>query len=237
VIGHERIHVPECESTQLLLSPDAPEGTVATTDHQTAGRGRLGRRWLEPPGSSLLLSVLLRPPETSRPQELSLVAAVATAQAVEAATALPARIKWPNDVLLADTKVAGILAELRAGAVVLGIGVNVTQTRAHLPLDAPPSKGKVAAGSLRTATGRDHDRELLLDDLLARLDTAYQGWRAQGLAAVHDELTARDVLHGREVVVGGKAGRARGIDASGRLRLETASGTAVIESGEVLLEL
>lgn len=231
MIGHERIHVPECESTQLLLGADAPEGTIATTDHQTAGRGRLGRRWVEPPGSSLLLSVLLRPPEASRPQELSLVAAVATAQAVEAATALPARIKWPNDVLLAGTKVAGILAELRAGAVVLGIGVNVNQTEAELPLDT-----KVAAGSLRTATGREHDREGLLDVLLKRLDAAYRGWRAHGLAAVHGELNARDELRGREVVAGGKSGRAAGIDASGRLRLETESGAAVVESGEVLLD-
>jgi BirA family biotin operon repressor/biotin-[acetyl-CoA-carboxylase] ligase len=231
VIGHERIHVPECESTQLLLGPDAPEGAIATTDHQTAGRGRLGRRWVEPPGSALLLSVLLRPPDASRPQELSLVAAVATAQAVEAAAALPAQIKWPNDVLLAGTKVAGILAELRAGAVVLGIGVNVNQTEAQLPLAT-----KTAAGSLRTATGREHDRKQLLEDILGRLDAAYAGWRAQGLAAVHDELTARDLLRGKEVVAGGKAGRAAGIDASGRLRLETESGATVVESGEVLLE-
>ncbi len=231
MIGHARIHVPECESTQLLLAADAPEGTIATTDHQTAGRGRLGRRWVEPPGSSLLLSVLLRPPDTSRPQELSLVAAVATAQAVEAAAALPAQLKWPNDVLLAGTKVAGILAELRAGAVVLGIGVNVNQTEAQLPLAT-----RVAAGSLRPATGRKHDRERLLEELLARLDAAYGGWRAQGLAAVHDELAARDLLLGRQVVAGGKAGRAAGIDASGRLRIETESGTTVVESGEALLE-
>ena len=231
MIGHERIHVAECESTQLLLKPDAPEGTIATTDHQTAGRGRLGRRWVEPPGSSLLLSVLLRPPDASRPQELSLVAAVATAQAVEAATALPAQIKWPNDVLLAGTKVAGILAELRAGAVVLGIGVNVNQTEAQLPLDT-----RTAAGSLRTATGRQHDREQLLRDLLGRLAAAYEGWREQGLAAVHAELAARDLLRGKSVVAGGKAGRAAGIDTSGRLMLETDSGATVVESGEILLE-
>jgi BirA family biotin operon repressor/biotin-[acetyl-CoA-carboxylase] ligase len=159
------------------------------------------------------------------------VAAVATAQAVEAAAALPAQIKWPNDVLLAGTKVAGILAELRAGAVVLGIGVNVNQTEAQLPRDT-----RTAAGSLRTATGREHDRERLLQELLERLDAAYEGWRAQGLAAVHDELTARDLLRGREVVAGGRAGRAAGIDAAGRLLLETAGGTTVVESGEILLE-
>jgi BirA family biotin operon repressor/biotin-[acetyl-CoA-carboxylase] ligase len=231
MIGHPRIHVTECESTQLLLPPDAPEGAIATADHQTAGRGRHGRRWLEPGGSSLLLSVLLRPPTTRRPQELSLVAAVASAQAVEDATALPAQIKWPNDVLLAGSKIAGILAELRAGAVVLGIGVNVNQTEAQLPLVT-----KVPAGSLRTATGREQDREHVLELLLQRLDTAYEAWRAAGLTALHDELTARDLLRGRQVVAGEAAGVARGIDASGRLQLETGRGVIVVESGEVLLE-
>ena len=170
MIGHERIHVPECESTQVLLGPDASEGTIATTDHQTAGRGRLGRRWVEPPGSSLLLSVLLRPPAASRPQELSLVAAVATAQAVEAAAAQPAQIKWPNDVLLAGAKVAGILAELRAGAVVLGIGVNVNQTEAQLPLDTGSRTGLYAALVARgLVLDHEHVRVEVGLDLLAGL--------------------------------------------------------------------
>jgi BirA family biotin operon repressor/biotin-[acetyl-CoA-carboxylase] ligase len=231
MIGHPRSHVAECESTQLLLAADAPEGAIATTDHQTAGRGRLGRRWLEPAGSSLLLSVLLRPPAARRPQELSLVAAVATAQAVEDATALAAQIKWPNDVLLAGAKVAGILAELRAGAVVLGLGVNVNQTEAQLPLET-----KVPAGSLRTATGREHDRERLLGHLLPRLDAAYGRWRDDGLAALHDELSARDLLRGRQVIAEGKTGLGAGIDASGRLRLQTDDGVMLVESGEVLVE-
>ena len=95
------------------LGPHDPEGAIATTDHQTAGRGRLGRSWVEAPGTSVLVSVLLRPPAERRAQELSLVAAVAVALAVEDATGLSAQIKWPNDVLLARRKVAGILAEMR----------------------------------------------------------------------------------------------------------------------------
>ena len=231
MIGHPRIHLAECESTQLLLPADAPEGAIATTDHQTAGRGRVGRHWLEPPGSSLLLSVLLRPPAGRRPQELSLVAAVATAQAVEQATSLPAQIKWPNDVLLAGAKIAGILAELRAGAVVVGIGVNVNQTEAQLPLDT-----KVAAGSLRTATRREHDPESLLQLLLQRLDAAYEAWRPDGLAALHDELSARDLLRGRQVVAEGRPGVGAGIDTAWRLRLESEGSVTLVESGEVLLE-
>jgi BirA family transcriptional regulator, biotin operon repressor / biotin---[acetyl-CoA-carboxylase] ligase len=231
MIGQPRIHVAECESTQLLLPADAQEGTIATADHQTAGRGRLGRRWLEPPATSLLLSVLLRPPPARRPQELSLAAAVAAAQAVEETTSLRAQIKWPNDVILDGTKVAGILAELRVGAVVLGIGVNVNQKEGQLPLET-----SVAAGSLRTATGREHDREQLLQHLLSRLDLAYEAWRADGLAALHDELSARDHLRGRHVVAEGQAGLAAGIDTSGRLLLESDGGVTAVESGEVLVE-
>ena len=150
---------------------------------------------------------------------------------MEVTTTLPAQIKWPNDVLLAGTKIAGILAELRAGAVVVGIGVNVNQTEAQLPLDT-----KVAAGSLRTATGREHDREWLLQLLLQRLDAAYEAWRTDGLAAVHDELSARDLLRGRRVVAEGRPGVAAGIDTAGRLRLESEGGVTLVESGEVLLE-
>ena len=77
MIGTPRRHEPECESTQLLLVPDDPEGAIATTDHQTAGRGRLGRQWVEAPGTSVLVSVLLRPPTERRAAELTLVAGVA----------------------------------------------------------------------------------------------------------------------------------------------------------------
>ncbi|HWH05344.1 MAG TPA: biotin--[acetyl-CoA-carboxylase] ligase, partial [Gaiellaceae bacterium] len=153
MIGSPRRHVPECESTQLLLGADDPDGAIATTDHQTAGRGRLGRRWEEAPGTSVLVSVLLRPPPERRAPELSLVAAV------------EAGIKWPNDVVVARRKVAGMLAELRDGAVVLGIGINVGQTETQLPPGA-----KVPAGSLRTVTGRAYEREAVLAALLARLD-------------------------------------------------------------------
>jgi len=231
MIGRPRIHVAECDSTQLLLAPDAPEGAIATTDHQTAGRGRLGRRWLEAPSTSVLASVLLRPPPERRAPELSLVAALATARALEEAADVRASVKWPNDVLLEARKVAGILAELRSGAVVLGIGVNVNQTCAQLPAETTPP-----AASLRTATGREHDREHVLELLLEQLDVAYASWRELGLAAVRAELAERDALRGRRVVAGGTAGVASGIDDWGRLLLETPTGHAAVESGEVLLE-
>lgn len=233
MIGEPRLYEPECESTQqLLLDADLPEGAVAVTDHQTAGRGRLGRTWVEAPGTAVLCSVLLRPPTERRAAELSLVAAVAVAEAVEAATGLSAQIKWPNDVMLNRRKVAGILAELRDDAVVMGIGINVNQTREQLPLDA-----RTPAGSLRSLTGREHDRDAVLSTLLERLDQRYAQWQVAGLDGVFDDLGSRDFLRGRRVRVGDETGTAVSIDRQGRLEIGfDGAEHRAIESGEVEFE-
>jgi len=231
VIGGPRRHEAECESTQALLGPDDPDGAIATTDHQTAGRGRLGRSWIEAPGTSVLVSVLLRPPPERRAAEISLVAAVAVALAVEDATGLAAQIKWPNDVMLARCKVAGILAEMKDAVVILGIGLNVNQTRVELPADA-----KVATGSLRTIDGRPRDREEVLTGVLHRLDRCYGAWRDGGLDVIYDDLGSRDFLRGRRVTVDGTDGVASRIERDGRLLVDTESGPLHVESGEVLFE-
>ena len=228
MIGEPRTHVAECESTQLLLGPDDPEGAIATTDHQTAGRGRLGRAWIEAPGTSALVSVLLRPPSERKAPELSLVAAAAVALALEVVTGTSAQVKWPNDVLLGGRKVAGILAERRGGAVVLGIGVNVNQTVEQLPRDA-----KVPPGSLRALDGVERDRETVLAAVLHRLDRLYAAWREVGLAAVLADLGERDYLRGRRVRTDAGLGLAVGIDGAGRLLVRTDGGTVGVESGEV----
>ncbi len=231
MIGTPRRHVDECESTQLLLGPDDPEGAIATTDHQSGGRGRLGRSWIEAPGTSVLVSVLLRPPPVLPAPQLALVGGLATALAAEEALELAAQIKWPNDVMVNRRKVAGVLAEARDGVVVLGIGVNVNQTREELPRDAA-----VPAASLRTVDGRVRDREELLASLLERLDGLYAAWREGGLDAVYDDLGARDFLRGRRVVVDGIGGVARMITRDGRLEIETASGPVLVQSGEIVFE-
>ena len=233
MIGEPRLYAPECESTQqLLLDANLPEGAVAVTDHQTAGRGRLGRTWIEAPGTAVLCSVLLRPPAERRAAELSLVAAVAVAEAVETATGLSAQIKWPNDVMLNRRKVAGILAEMRGDVVVVGIGINVNQTREQLPPDP-----RTAAGSLRSLTGTEYDRDDVLAMLLARLDVHYGQWRADGLDGVFDDLGSRDFLRGRRVRVDDKAGTAVQIDRLGRLEIAfDDAGHQTIESGEVEFE-
>lgn len=206
-----RIHVLECESTQGLLDASMPEWSVATTGHQTGGRGRLGRIWVDEPGQSLLLSVLLKP--SRNPEGLTLVAGLAVAEVVERALGRPAKIKWPNDVFVDGNKVSGGLAELRDGAVVLGIGLNVNQS---------------TYTSLRTIDGRERELEPLLDDLLATLRARYDDWVANGLP--HAEIAARDFLRGRRVRVGDTEGTAVGIRPDGRLELDT----GIVESGEVV---
>jgi BirA family transcriptional regulator, biotin operon repressor / biotin---[acetyl-CoA-carboxylase] ligase len=234
VIGEPRTHVDECESTQLLLGPDDPEGAIATTDHQTAGRGRLGRRWLEASGTSVMVSVLLRPPAERRAPELSLVAAIAVALALDdviGGGGARAQIKWPNDVLLQGRKVAGILAEMKGVAVVLGIGINVNQIADELPEGT-----KLEAASLRSLDGVVRDRETVLTSLLHRLDRLYAEWRAGGLEPLRHELAARDYLRGRRIRAGETAGVAAGIDPAGRLLVETTAGLVYVESGEIALE-
>jgi BirA family transcriptional regulator, biotin operon repressor / biotin---[acetyl-CoA-carboxylase] ligase len=226
--GEPLIHVEECESTQLLIEPDASEGCVAVADFQSAGRGRLGRTWEAPPRTALHVSIALRPPPARPPQELTLVGALAAADAVEGATDLFVQIKWPNDVMLSRRKVGGILGELREGMVVLGIGINVNQTREQLPPDA-----RQPAGSLRTITGREHDRAAVLSTLLLRLERHYDAWLAGGLAAVYDDIGARDFLRGRRISVDGLDGTAVGIDRAGRLELDVDGKSQLVESGEV----
>jgi BirA family biotin operon repressor/biotin-[acetyl-CoA-carboxylase] ligase len=225
-LGRPYTYVEETETTQALLGPDDPEGAVAAAGHQTAGRGRLGRRWEAPPGTAITASVLLRPPAGAPVQQLSLVAGLAVAETVEAALDLSAQIKWPNDVMVDRRKVAGVLAEARDGIVVLGIGLNVNQTRDELPGDA-----RVPAASLRTIDGVERDRAELLADLLARLERAYDAWAEGGLDAVFDGIGSRDFLRGRRIAVDGLAGVGGGLDRQGRLLV----GDRPVESGEVEL--
>jgi len=214
-----------------MLDAAQPEGAVAVCEEQTGGRGRMGRVWEAPVGSSILTSVLLRPPPEQRAAELSLVAGIATAIAAERATGLAAQIKWPNDVMLDRRKVAGVLAELKDGAVVLGIGLNVNQGPDELPTET-----KVPAGSLRSVTGRVLERVPIFADLLLELERQYDAWRDGGLDAIYDDLGARNFLRGRRVIVEGVEGTAHMITRDGRLEIATESGPVLVESSEVLFE-
>ena len=229
--GRPYLYLPQTETTQRMLDAAQPEGAVAVAEEQTAGRGRMGRTWEAPAGSSLLVSTLLRPPARSRAAELTLVAGVAVAVVIERATGLAAQIKWPNDVMLDRRKVAGCLAELKDGAVVLGIGINVRQRPDELP-----DETRVAAGSLYSVTGREYERGPILADLLLELERRYDAWRRGGLDSLYEDLGARDFLRGRRVTVDGAAGTAQMITRGGRLTVTTGSGVIEVESGEVLFE-
>src|SRR6266571_7221453 len=143
-----------------MLADDDGEGAVAVAEEQTEGRGRLGRRWEAPAGTSVLVSVLLLPAvQAARLPELSLVAGHAVAEAIVEVTGIEPAIKFPNDVLIGGRKVAGILAESSEGRVVLGIGVNANQTREQLPAEAQTEPTSL------------------------RLERAYDAWVATGTSA------------------------------------------------------
>jgi BirA family transcriptional regulator, biotin operon repressor / biotin---[acetyl-CoA-carboxylase] ligase len=167
-LGRPYRFVAQCPSTQREIGDEEAEGTTVATDHQTAGRGRLGRVWEDVPGRALLFSVLLRPAvEMARWPELSVVAGEAVASAVGAG----AVVSHPNDVMVEGRKVAGVLPEATAGRIVLGIGVNVNQRADELPRDAakPPT-------SLRVELGREIERAPLLAAILAELERGYDTW-------------------------------------------------------------
>jgi BirA family biotin operon repressor/biotin-[acetyl-CoA-carboxylase] ligase len=180
-LGRPYRFVVECVSTQQLLGEDEPEGTTVATDHQTAGRGRLGRVWEDAPGRGLLLSVQLRPTlHMAIWPELSLVAG----EAVAAALPVDARLSHPNDVMVEGRKLAGILPEASAGGgkyrpgslstgrVRLGIGINVNQTTDELPEDTVKP-----TTSLRLETGQEWERAPLLTAILLELETRYDAWQ------------------------------------------------------------
>ncbi|HLE42598.1 MAG TPA: biotin--[acetyl-CoA-carboxylase] ligase [Methylomirabilota bacterium] len=168
------------DSTQTicrrLAAEGAPEGTVVVADHQRAGRGQGDRRWIAPPGAGLLVSCLLRPPApASRWPGLTLVAARAVAEAVAACTRVTPRVRWPNDVLVGERKLAGVLAEGVVGAapfVVLGVGINVAQRA-----DAWPPALQGHAVSL-AELGHPVARETLLAAVLAELAARYEALRS-----------------------------------------------------------
>jgi BirA family biotin operon repressor/biotin-[acetyl-CoA-carboxylase] ligase len=172
-LGRPYHFVAECTSTQRLLDGDEVEGATVAADHQTHGRGRLGRIWEAPAERALLFSVLLRPkPPMALWPELSLVAGDAVAAALRAQARVAAELSHPNDVLIEGRKVAGILPEASAGRVVLGIGVNVNQTADELPPETPKPPT-----SLHVESGREWPRAPLLATILLELEGRYDDWQ------------------------------------------------------------
>jgi BirA family biotin operon repressor/biotin-[acetyl-CoA-carboxylase] ligase len=218
----------------------AAHGTTWLAERQTAGRGRRGRSWVSPAGEGLLFSVLLR--LECAPQRLPLLALLAGLAVrdgiVEVAPSAPIAVKWPNDVLSADRKLAGILVEAitvgpRVEAAILGIGVNV-HTR-HFPDDIQSRATSVALA----ASGPPPERSALLAAILASFDRDLHVVLARGLGLVRARLDAVDALRGRRVRSdSGDEGVACGIDDDGRLLVRRDDGVvARWTAGEVHLTM
>lgn len=220
---------------------DLGEGVVLSADHQSAGRGRLDRSWTAPPRSGLAVSVLLAPRavDTARWSWLPLLTGLAVVDVLQQTAGLPARLKWPNDVLVAERKVAGILAEVvspsSGAAAVVGLGLNVTLDEADLPVPT--------ATSLRLSGSATTDRQTLLHAYLRALEHRYTRWRTaggdprrSGIGAAYREACT---TLGRAVVVElptGEAltGTAEGVDDEGRLQVRDGQdGLRALAAGDV----
>ncbi len=249
-LGRAYRYAPSVDSTNdrlkaLSADPGFPEGAVLLADYQSAGRGRLDRRWEAPPGAALLFSVLLRPEwPAERALWLVMLAGLAAVEAIEAVAGLPARLKWPNDVVLDQDgqwrKVGGLLldtalsADDRLESAILGVGLNVNTPPAALPSVSP------SPTSLMIAAGRPAARRPLLAALLERLERRYEAAR-QGESPL-PAWKARLITLGQTVVVSAAGagqpltGTAEDTDEWGRLLVRDAAGRLhAVAAGDVTL--
>jgi BirA family biotin operon repressor/biotin-[acetyl-CoA-carboxylase] ligase len=233
--------VAETASTNADVAAAAgagrPEGLVVVAEHQTAGRGRAERTWSAPQRSGLTFSVLLRPPPATRAAWgwLPLLAGLSVATPLSRMSGLEVGLKWPNDVLVADRKLAGVLTEVVGDAVVVGIGLNVSLRADELPV--PTATSLLLAGSQAV------DREPVLRAVLRDMETRYRAWVGANGDAVASGLVAgyraACVTIGRDLAVQlpgarGLTGRAVDVDDAGRLLVETGDGVQTLAAGDVV---
>jgi BirA family biotin operon repressor/biotin-[acetyl-CoA-carboxylase] ligase len=250
-VGHALHYWSSVGSTndelKRLAEAGAPEGTLAIADEQHAGRGRMDRRWLAPPRSSLLLSLLFRPVflHPTHAQHMTMICSLAAADAVAETTGLRPDLKWPNDLQLSGRKLAGVLTELgfvddglpaSRGAglawTVVGVGLNV-----NVDFDGWPELAGTAT-SLCMALGRPVPRLPLLLAFLAGVETRYEALRAG--RSPYGEWANRLATLGHEAKVnapdGVYQGKVVGVDEAGALLLRRGDGDTVrILAGDVTL--
>jgi BirA family biotin operon repressor/biotin-[acetyl-CoA-carboxylase] ligase len=240
----ELVLLDETRSTNAVAAERAADagadGVVVVAEHQTAGRGRLDRTWEAPARSAITLSALIRPDRVAaaRWPWLPLVAGLAVAAALQRTADVPATLKWPNDVMVGDRKVGGILVERieapgSAPAAVVGIGLNVSQTADELPVPGATSLLLEGASTL--------DRSVLLRAVLRSLGGLVARWEAAegDVAGLVDAYIQASSTLGRRVQVtlpGGEVveGEAVTVDEAGRLVVRTSSGERSLGAGDVL---
>jgi BirA family biotin operon repressor/biotin-[acetyl-CoA-carboxylase] ligase len=243
VIGRSLVYLPAVGSTneraRQLARAGAPEGTLVITDFQESGRGRLDRRWEAPPGSSLLLSLLFRPPLAPHEiQRLTMICGLAVLDAVQSETGLKVDLKWPNDVVVGGGKLAGILTEIElmgegVDFAVVGIGLNVNVDPAQLPGDL-----LVPATSLSHLLGHAVPRLPLLCTLLQSIEARYEMLKSGG--SPHVEWAQRLAGLGQPVVVSTTTSRleglAEGVNVDGALLVRLHDGhLETVLAGDVTL--
>lgn len=217
----------------------APQGAVLVANSQTAGRGRLNRTWTAPPGSSMAFSVLLRPTsDVTAWSWLPLLTGIAMCTALRSSTGVQATLKWPNDVLIDDRKVAGILTELVGSpdgpACVVGCGLNTLMTPDQLPVPTATSLGIEGAFTDQQVTP-----VVLLAAILREFSVLFCQWEAgSGPGPVGRYLDLCSTI-GRQVTVSltdgtQLVGQATGIDPAGRLEVRTDAGLRTVAAGDVV---
>ena len=221
----QRIGSTNDEAMRLVLN-GAPEGTLVVADEQMAGKGRMGRRWVAPQGTSLLFTIVFYPNlAISQMHRMTMVCSLALTEAIHGATSLPARIKWPNDIMIRGKKVGGLLTEAgvkgdRQLHCIVGIGLNVNLDPATLEQPLVP------ATSLSHELGHPVDRLSLLRLFLRTADVRYRmlrgGWSPQGdWSARLDTIGKRVRFYTRREVV---EGLAESVDEEGAMLLRLDSG-------------
>lgn len=245
IIGKEIIYKAVTQSTNTdafeLAKEGAIEGTCVIAELQTAGRGRLGRSWIAKPSSSILTSIIIKPQiAPSQAPLLTLCAGIAVHRAIERVTSVVPHIKWPNDILINDKKVAGILTEMSAELdivhfVVIGIGINVNYDLRDMPDELIKT-----ATSLSAETDRFISRNYLLTALYEEIEGAYRRFIRQGPSVIVEEWQERARISGRRIsatVMNGTriTGWAQGVDDDGALLIKTDGGSVHrITTGEVI---
>lgn len=238
----KRIHAYDSTDSTMdvahrLAASSEPEGSVVVAEAQRKGRGRVGRSWISPKGKGIYISILLRPSvPLANVSQLTLMAAVAAARAIQSRSGLKPEIKWPNDLLINSKKICGILTELNAELnrvhyVVVGIGMNVNTPRAHLP---------AGSTSLAEEAGEPLDRIGLARTLLVEMDRCYLRYLKEGLTPLLEEWRSFAAFLGRRVRVSlpGRAmeGQAVDVDSTGALLIRTDTGIVEpVSAGEVLI--
>lgn len=237
--------VAQTPSTNAVLAEraaaGAPSGQILIAEHQTAGRGRLDRVWTSPPRSGLTVSVLVRPDDVALPRWpwIPLLAGLAVAAALQREAHVPAGVKWPNDVVVAGRKLAGVLVERvetagHPAAAVIGIGLNVSVRTDELPVPT--------ATSLALEDSKTTDRTVVGRAVLRALEGLLGDWQRHcgdpggGLRTAYVDACTTIGQRVAVLLPDGRSieGEAVGIDDSGRLRVHSGQGQVVVSAGDVL---